>query len=352
MIAATYTNGQTLAIEDIPEPTLNGEGAVIAVRAASICGTDVKIVRNGHRKLKDGQRIVLGHELVGEFTELSPHAVRCGFSIGQRVGIAPNNGCGQCPACQKGKANYCADYGAFGITRDGSHAEFLHVPDVYFRQGNVMLLPDSLSDREASLLEPLSCVVNGARSTGIGLGDRVVIYGPGTMGLLFVQIARLSGASQIIVVGRKKERLAAARAAGADIAINNATESPEKRILEETSGEGADVVIIACAAREPQLEAAGLLAPFGRLCLFGSLPKGADFPQFDTNAVHYKNLTVTGTTGGSVSDYRAALRLAASGRIQLESIIGATFKMEELNQAYEAALSESVAGKIVILGRS
>ncbi|MDA0813785.1 MAG: alcohol dehydrogenase catalytic domain-containing protein [Verrucomicrobia bacterium] len=349
MIAATYTQGSGFKIEDIPSPELNGGGALLAIRAASICGTDVKIVRNGHRKLRAGQRIVLGHELMGEIVEAGKCARASGFAVGQRVGVAPNTGCGRCPACQSGRSNYCESYEAFGITRDGSHAELLRVPDVYLQQGNVMPLPDSVSDREATLLEPLSCVVNGLRASKADVGDRVVIYGPGTMGLLFLQVARLCGASQIIMVGRRDDRLQAALNAGADVAINNAVEPAASRIDEATLGEGADVVIIACASPEPQLEATEILAPFGRLCLFGSLPRGSAPPPFDTNAAHYKNLLITGTTGGSVGDYRAALRLAASGRIRLESIIGAEFPITKLQSAYDAALSDTVTGKIVLV---
>ena len=349
MIAATYTQGSGFEIENIPSPDLNGGGALLEIRAASICGTDVKIVRNGHRKLRDGQRIVLGHELVGEIAEAGESARASGFTVGQRVGVAPNTGCGRCPACQSGRANYCESYEAFGITGDGSHAEVLRVPEVYFQQGNVMPLSDALSDCEATLLEPLSCVVNGVRASRLDVADRVVIYGPGTMGLLFVQVARLCGASQIIMVGRRDDRLKTALDIGADLAVNNANETAAARINDATRGEGADVVIIACPSPEPQLEATEILAPFGRLCLFGSLPRGSAPPPFDTNSAHYKNLLITGTTGGSVSDYRAALRHADSGRIRLDSIIGAEFPLTKLDAAYAAALSDTVTGKVVLV---
>lgn len=349
MIAATYTDQKGFAVGNIAAPVLGGDiEAVLSIRAASICGTDLKIVRHGHRKLKRGQRIVLGHELVGEIIEMTSVVEEFGFSIGDRVGIAPNIGCGLCHACQSGRPNYCARYEAFGITFDGSHSELLGVPAKYFQMGNVQRLPDDVSDSDASLLEPLSCVVNGTKVVRIEVGDQVVIYGPGTMGLLFVQLARLSGASNVIVVGRNQARLAKAVELGADAVINNTVTPASERILDLTGGSGADVAVIACASPEPQLEATGILAPFGRLCLFGSLPKGAGQPAFDTNSVHYKNLVVSGTTGGSVNDYRTAVRLVAARRLNLQPIIGAEYPFSELEEAYESALSRESPGKVVV----
>ena len=94
---------------------------LLRMRAASICGTDVKIVQSGHRKLQDGQRIVLGHEFVGDIEQVGARVE--GYCVGQRVGVVPNAGCGRCEACMRGKANYCPTYTAFGIDRDGGHAE-------------------------------------------------------------------------------------------------------------------------------------------------------------------------------------------------------------------------------------
>ncbi len=149
MLAATYTQGGTFAVTDVPEPRCGEDQVRVRVKAASICGTDIKIVHNGHRKLHDGQRIVLGHEFVGEIAEVGSR-VR-GYSVGQRVGVAPNAGCGKCPACVRGKTNYCPEYTAFGIDRDGGHAPFVVVPAAFVAQGNVIPLPDPISDREASV---------------------------------------------------------------------------------------------------------------------------------------------------------------------------------------------------------
>ena len=145
MLAATYTQGvRRLAMQALAVPEIAADEMLLRIRAASICGTDVRIVRNGHRKLRDGQRIVLGHEFVGTIEQLGERVE--GYCVGQRVGVVPNAGCGRCDACVRGKANYCPTYTAFGIDRDGGHAEWVRIPGRFIAQGNVMVLPDAISD--------------------------------------------------------------------------------------------------------------------------------------------------------------------------------------------------------------
>jgi threonine dehydrogenase-like Zn-dependent dehydrogenase len=346
MLAATYTQGGKFEVADVPEPRCGEDEVLVGVTAASICGTDIKIVHNGHRKLRDGQRIVLGHEFVGEIAAVGSR-VR-GFRAGQRVGVAPNAGCGKCAACVQGKTNYCPGYTAFGIDRDGGHAPCVVVPAAFVAQGNVVPLPDAISDREASVLEPFSCVVNGVRACRIAPGDAVVIYGAGPIGLMHVMLCRASGAGRIVAADVRDDRLDQARSAGADVVVNSAREDVKARVTAETGGAGADVVITACPAPEAQEQGLEMLAPLGRLCLFGGLPRGSAKVALDTNAIHYRNLTVTGTTGGSVEDYRAAIRLVEAKRVDIGAVISDTFGLKDLAAAYKCAES-GPKGKVVMV---
>ena len=179
MIAATYTQGGEFAVRDLAKPKI-GEGEILLrVAASSICGTDVRIIRNGHRKLAPGQTIVLGHEFVGVI-EAVGERLEGNYKVGQRVGVAPNFGCGHCEMCIRGRANMCADYEAFGISMDGAHAEYVRLPRKAILQGNIVPLPDSIGWVEASLAEPLSCVVNGINNVRIGLGDHGFDHRSGT----------------------------------------------------------------------------------------------------------------------------------------------------------------------------
>jgi len=345
MLAATYTQGGALAVGRIPVPPIENDELLVNVRAASICGTDVKIVRSGHRKLVDGQRIVLGHEFVGVIEQVGERVT--GYRVGDRVGVAPNAGCGQCGACIRGKTNYCPNYTAFGIDRDGGHAPWVRIPGRFITQGNLIPLPDEVSDTEASLLEPFSCVVNGVRSARIELGDTVVIYGAGPIGLMHVMLCRAAGAGKLIVIDVRAERLERARELGCDVTLNPQCDDIAARVRQETSGNGADVAITACPAAEVQSQAIELLAPFGRLCLFGGLPKASGPVPLDTNAIHYGSFLVTGSTGGAVEDYRIALRLVAGKRIDLTRIISHVFPLTDLQTAYDTALA-GADGKVVL----
>jgi L-iditol 2-dehydrogenase len=346
MLAATYQQGGAFSVRQVPVPEIGRDGLLLRVRAASICGTDVKIIRNGHRKLAEGQCIVLGHEFIGTIDRVGADVT--GYQVGGRVGVAPNAGCGHCDACIRGQANYCPHYTAFGIDRDGGHTAFVEIPGRFVAQGNIMPLPADVSDRAAALLEPFSCVVNGVRVSRIELGDTVAIFGAGPIGLMHLMLTRIAGAARLIVIDPLDDRLRRAVELGCDVAINPMQDDVEERIRYETEGRGVDVVITACPVPEVQSQAVGLLAPYGRVCLFGALPRGSGCVPLDSNAIHYGNFLVTGSTGGSALDYRTALRLIAGKRVDLSAVISNVYSLSELDTAYRTALG-GAAGKIVLL---
>lgn len=344
MIAAKYTQGGGFKVTDAEKPAIMEDEILVRVMASSICGTDIRIIKNGHRKLQEGQTITLGHEFSGVVAARGSRVTH--LAVGARVGVAPNIGCGHCDACIRGLTNMCPEYQAFGITMDGAHCEYLRVPAAAIQQGNVVLLPDELSFNAASLIEPLSCVVNGIRSCRIGLGETVVMFGAGPIGLMHIMLANLSGAGKVIAVDVHPHRLEQAKKVGADIIINNREEDAREILLHATGNTGADVVITAASAASLQEEAIGLLAPLGRACFFGGLPANQKVP-LDTNAIHYKNLTVTGVTGGSPFDYRTAMKLIAGGRVPTEPIISHVFCADEMQTAFDTALGGE-AMKVVV----
>lgn len=345
MIAATYTQDDAFRVEDVPIPEIAAGEMLVRVMASSICGTDVRIIRNGHRKLAPKQKLVLGHEFAGVVVKVGRQ--QTAFCEGQRVGVAPNIGCGQCDMCVRGLPNMCPDYTAFGITFDGAHAQYVRIPAAAIAQGSVHRLPDGFSFSKASLIEPLSCAVNGNRSVRIEMGDTVVIYGAGPIGLMHVMLARLSGAARVIVIDVQSHRLAKATELGATSTVNSAEEDVLNHILAETNGRGANAVITACSVPAVQEQSLGLLAPFGRVCFFGGLPKDGSLVRLDTNLVHYRQLQLTGVTGGSPRDFRVALDLIASGRIDIQEVVSHRFPTADLAKAFDVALNKECM-KIVV----
>lgn len=345
MLAATYTQGGKLRLEDVPIPEIQEDEMLVRVQASSICGTDLRVLQHGHHKLKPDQKIVLGHEFSGTIEAVGKGVQN--YEMGQRVGIAPNIGCGHCDQCIEGRANMCAGYSAFGISFDGAHAEFVRVPAPAISQGNVMPLPDGVSFEEAALNEPFSCVINGNAACRIRLGEKVLIFGAGPIGLLHLMLARLSGAGAVVVSDVIDERLEKAKMLGADHVINPQTVSLEEAISDLTRGRGVDVIVTACPIHSVQEQSLALAAPFGRICFFGGLPRQHPEITINSNLIHYRNLIVTGVTGGSNMNYRTGLKLLASKKVDLMQIVSAAYSLSHAQEAFQVALTGK-AMKIIL----
>jgi L-iditol 2-dehydrogenase len=335
MRALVYEGPNRLEIEDRSEPTPERGEAVIRVLAAGICGTDLRIAKGAHRAYPDGTRRVPGHEIAGEVVAIGAGVE--GTAVGERVFVAPNLGCGVCPACRAGRVNLCANADAFGITLDGAFAEFMHVPAAAVEGGNLMRVPPDADPAAVSVVEPLACVLRGQRAVSLGEGDSVLVCGAGPIGLLHVLLASTAGARQVIVSEPHPRRRADAQAFGAAVGIDPTAEDLRERVLEVTDGLGADVVITAVPVRAVQEQSLELAAVGGRINFFGGLPREASSITIDSNVVHYRELTLTGTTANDTDDCRGALELATAGRIDLGRIVTARFGLDEARDAFDAA---------------
>ena len=330
MKAARLVGKDDLRVEVVPEPSL-GEGEILVkVRAAMICGTDVRMLKNGSKVMP----VTLGHELAGVIADLGP-AVR-GYQRGQPVAIAPNYGCGVCDSCVSGQGQHCPDLRAIGIHVDGAFAEYVRVPAPAVAQGNVCPIPDGLSFAEAALVEPLSCVYNSFERAHMVPGDSVLIVGAGPIGLLHAKLYRLAGAGQVLIHDLNEQRLAdCARHDPGFVTVG--ADKPKERVLELTRGRGADVIVTAASSAAAQQLAFQLAALDGRVIFFGGLPPGKEVVGLDTNVIHYKQITVTGTTRQSLAQYRRCLALLGSGRLAVKGVITATYPLERAPEAFAAA---------------
>jgi threonine dehydrogenase-like Zn-dependent dehydrogenase len=255
-----------------------------------------------------------------------------------RVAVPPNIGCGICEFCRDGFNNMCARYEAFGVSIDGGFQEYMRIPNIAIRGGNVFRIPDHLSYREAALVEPFSCVYNALRSVKTSHLDVVLVIGAGPIGIMHVMLNKLAGAKKVIAVDIRDDRLETIRTFGADVTINSSEEDLAKAVMRETNGLGADVIITAVSLPDIQAQAVELLATHGRVNFFAGLGKGT-LVQVDTNRIHYKGLQLLGTTGSTHSDYFKSLSLVSEGRIRLEKLITATYSLDEIQAAFDYAFS-------------
>lgn len=341
--AAILTAPNEISLDEVTIPTTNQGDVLIRVRATTICGTDIRIYR-GRKTAGVRYPSVLGHEFAGEIIETGGHST---LQVGDRVGLCPFISCGHCHLCKTGHENLCTNGTAVGYEIDGAFAEIIRIPAAAVEAGNIRQLPEHLSYEEAALVEPLSCVLNGQNKVGLSSADSVVILGVGPIGLLHVKLARLRGARRIIASDPNQQRREAAIAAGADAVIDPTAEDLVSRVEAETGGMGADIVI--CAIGIPALarQATDLASFGGKISLFAGFSGGVT-AEMDVNAIHYRELTVTGAFGLSRKDFDRAFEMVASGQIDLKSMITHRFVLDDIQDALAIA-EDGSAIKVAVL---
>lgn len=336
MRAAVYRGKGGIVLEERDRPRPKEDEVLVKVFAASICGTDLKIIRGGHFRVGADATRVLGHELAGEIVEVGSHVAY--WKVGKRVSVVPNIGCGHCDMCRRGLNNMCPDYDAFGISVDGGFQQYMIVTPAALFGGNLFEIPDAMGYEEASLVEPLSCCFNAWKDLTVTPEDRVLILGTGPIAGLFLQLARCYGARQVIVVGRRASRLEEIAPHGATHTVDSSRVDVIDEVMRLTGGRGVDVALTCAPAKELQGQAMACLARLGRMNVFSGLNKGT-LVELDTNKIHYWGLKVLGSTGSSVQDYARALRLAETGQIRVRDVVSHRFGMMDSVSAFEQALS-------------
>lgn len=321
-----YIAGQISIVECL-KPTINEEEILVETKAAAICGTDLRMIANGYQGVSEDKPLTLGHEFSGVVVECGSKV--SGYNVGDKVAVAPNFGCGTCNHCVSGDTHLCADYEAFGINIDGAFAQYVRIPAKAVRQGNVSILSEATTFLQGAVMEPMSCVLNGQSRTGLRFGDTVMIIGAGPIGLMHAMLAKVSGAGQIIMSDLSQKRLEKCREL-----------MPELQLLEEGSTpSGIDVCITACPSGQAQADALSYMNMNGRILYFGGLPAGRDQVTLNTNLIHYRQLSIHGSTRGNIRQYREVEQMIANGQLALEKIVTGTYRIEQFSEAIEYAKS-------------
>ncbi|MDQ1642919.1 MAG: L-iditol 2-dehydrogenase [Actinomycetota bacterium] len=329
-VARFYEPGD-VRLEDMPEPEVGPGQVKIRVRACSTCGTDVKIFNYGHQHI-DPPR-VMGHEIAGEVVDVG--AGVSGWAAGDRVQVIAAVPCGKCEECLRGRMTICPNQTSVGYHYEGGFAEFLVVPEQVLAVDGLNRIPDGVGYDEASVAEPLACVLNGQELAGVGHGDTVVVVGAGPIGCLHVRLARARGATQVFLVELNRSRLdLSAAVVSPDAAICGAEVDAVDEVLKLTNGRGVDVVITAAASGKAQEDALLMVARGGRISFFGGLPKDKPTITLDSNLVHYRELTIVGANGSSPAHNKKALELIASGSVPVADLITHRLPLEGVLDAF------------------
>jgi L-iditol 2-dehydrogenase len=345
MLAGAYNGTPDIELLNTDIPDIKPDEALLKIKAAGICGTDLRILGSGHARIPEGVKRILGHEFSGEIVKVGSEV--SWPEVGTRICAAPNMGCGICDLCVQGNTQLCKDYYSFGVVINGGFAQYMKIPAGAIEQGNLSEIPENITYEEAAMVEPLSCALRGLMSTNPKLGETILIIGVGAIGLMFVQLAKNQGL-KVIVSSRNDQRSELARKFGADLTFNPTKEDFHETILAATDGLGVDIAIVAAPSSEAQKNAIEVLAHHGRINFFGGLPKGNSITPIDANRVHYKEFTITGTTGSSVKQYRTSLKLVENGLVKVDSLITHKFPIEEVKDAIESVRSKNGLKTILV----
>ena len=341
MRAALLYGIKDLRLEEIEIPKLNRGEILVRVRAATTCGTDLKIYNRGYISDIIKYPQPFGHEWAGDVVEVGEGVQ--GIQEGMRIRAGNSTPCYRCPMCRKGMYNLCENRTWLW----GSYAEYIKVPAPIVKH-NLQIIPPHLSYAEAAITEPLACVLHGALKAGIKLGDVVAIIGAGPIGILHAQLAKKMGASKVIIADMVEERLKIAERLGADVRVNVSEEDITSRVREETEGIGADVVIEAVGLPATWQKALELVAKGGTVLEFGGCPSGTKI-EVDTELLHYGEVTLMGTFHATPEEFSKAFDLISSGKVDVKPIISMEKPLEEIKEVFESILQSKKVLKVSII---
>jgi L-iditol 2-dehydrogenase len=315
-----------LRLAEVVTPYCPKGGVLLKVLCCAICGTDVKMFRRGHRDLEYPR--ILGHEIAAEVV-CSGHP---DFEAGCRVQVYPGIACGVCPLCLQGRENLCRKVKIIGFNYDGGLAEYMALPPESLPVG-LNIIPEHVSDEEASLAEPLASCIHAQSVCRVGDGDRVLVLGAGPLGLLQAMLARHNGAEQVLVAEVLPERVNGAELASPDGVIDLGKTSLKQGVFDQTGRAGVDVILIASSGVEVG-ELPFILSPGGRINFFSGLPKDRSELIIDANAVHYQELVINGSYGSTAADNAEALRLIGKGIIPVKRLLSRITGISDIEAAF------------------
>ena len=344
--AVLYGQGDLRVVER-PVPTPGYGEALLRVEAIAICGSDPAIIAHGFPFQPPMGEYIPGHEFTGTVVRVAPDVSE--VRVGDRVAIEPHKGCGRCENCIRGLYTTCLNYGKnekghrhYGWSSNGGYAEYaaIHVNSLH-------KLPDSVSFEEGTLLTTAGTVLYGYERLGwIKPGETVAVIGPGAIGILAAQMAKLLGAGRVILSGTRDERLRVGRQLGADVTLNVHQVNVTEAVLELTSGLGADVVVEASGNPEAAAQALEIVRKNGRLSFTGLYHQSVNLPL---DKIVQGNLLVTAPKAEGMWNLERALPLLADCRLNVKPLVTHTFPLDEINAAFRTFVErEGGAIKVVV----
>jgi len=353
--AIVQTGPRALEPRDIPLPEIDEDDALLRVEACGICGSDYEQYEGA---LPAKYPVIPGHEPVGRIAEIGPLAAeRWGVREGDRVCVEALAPCGKCPPCSAGSTHLCsgrggiASYGFLSVDVPpglwGGYAEYLYLPPAV----RVHKIDAAIDPDIATLFNPIGAGFRWAVAMPrLEPGETIVVLGPGQRGLAAVIAAKEAGAGQVIITGLERDarKLALAREFGADLTLVADKDDIRRAVREATDGRGADVVIdVTSYATSAVTQAIDIVRRGGRVVLAGTKGLGNPVPDFYSDKIVIKELTVMGALGVDHANYERAVRLIESRKYPLEKMHTHTLPLADAEHALRL-LSGQIPGEEAI----
>ncbi len=339
MKAAVLYGKEDVRVEEIqPQPLKPGE-VRIQIQAALTCGTDLKVFRRGYHAKMIVPPAVFGHELSGIVSEVQAPASQ--IKVGDRVVVANSAPCGDCFHCHNEQENICDDL----LFLNGAYAESIVVP-ARIVQKNLLRLKPETAFKDAALVEPLACVVQGIEDVKLRAGQHLLVLGAGPIGLMFVALAKKLGCI-VTVAGRRAARLEAAKKLGADHVIDIGDGASLVTKVREASKEHFDVVIEAVGNPAVWEATVHLVRKGGTVNFFGGCPSGTTV-TLDTTLIHYSDLTMLASFHHTPRTIRRALEFIEAGVIRAEDFVNGECSLDELPQLLKSMTQGNRAVKTFV----
>lgn len=335
MKALVYHGRGDLRINDVTEPVCKQGHAIIEVKHAGICGSDLTVYAGKHPRVKPP--VILGHEFSGIIVERKGDD-RPDLKEGDRVTAEPTFSCGVCDLCRSGSYHVCRKKGLYGIDADGAFCRFIQVP-----LKTIYTLPGDVSFEEGAMVEPLAVAVRAVGISRLMVGESVLVLGAGPIGLLTAQVARAAGAVNVILVEPLEFRMKMAEST--QFPVLHAEKATRQNVLKASGEREIDVVFDAAGSPPAALLGTQLVRRTGRIVIVSIYTHPV---PYDLATVTYGELEILGACIYTFKDFSGAISLLEGRRVELLPLITHRFPLEEGIEAFEALIKGENTGKVLL----
>ena len=339
MKSAVFLGKQNIQVMEREIPNPGPDEVLIKVMACGVCGSDVHIYDGDQGSTSTTPPLVQGHEFSGVVVEVGNNVTSC--KKGDRVCVDPADNCNECYYCASGMMHHCEHMGAIGTNIDGGFSQYCKIPGRLIHH-----LADDVTFIEGAMAEPLACCINGADRSNIKVGDNVVVYGGGMIGLLLLQLAKRKGAANVVLVEPVEEKRKMAEKLGAVFTINPVQENVKAALLSHGLNH-IQVVIETCGRKNTSEEAIDIADRGGTVILF-AVTKVDSKIDLMTYELFQKELTIKGSYCSPYAMGRA-VELINSHSIDVTTMLAGTKSLEGLTEILRDPAVRA-KGKWVILG--